>query len=124
MKTHFVTPFGVGSDRWRTIFLILATLLVWLATAFATLQAQENKQRKVSDRDITSAIEARFVFDDAVPWSFVDVHTHKGIVTLTGTADNLLGRDRATKIAESIKGVRAVVNNITVQTMPCPDEGI
>ena len=89
------------------------------------LQAQENKKPdNITDKQITNAVEARFVFDNAVPWSFVDVETQAGIVTLSGTADNLLAKERAARIAESIKGVRSVVNNIDVQTVNRTDEEI
>lgn len=56
MKTHVVTPFGVSSDRLRTIVLVLLTLIIWLASALATIQAGNNKQRKVSDLGIISTI--------------------------------------------------------------------
>ena len=98
--------------------------MVLQALSLSTLHAEDKKEKKVTDKDITSAVEARFLFDNAVPWSFLDVNTANGIVTLTGTVDNLFAKERATKIVESTKGVRAVVNNINVQTMARADEEI
>ena len=40
--------------------------------------------------------------------------SNDGIVTLSGSVNNLLAKDQAFRIAESLKGVRAVVNNISV----------
>ena len=94
------------------------------AASLAPLQAQETGAKKITDTDITSALEERFLFDKAVPWTFVDIKTNEGIVTLSGTVDNLLAKERATKIAESVKGVRSVVNNINVQTVARTDEEI
>jgi osmotically-inducible protein OsmY len=92
--------------------------------ALSPLQAQQKNEKSITDKDITSAVEERFLFDNAVPWTFVDIKTNEGIVTLTGTVDNLLAKERATKIAESVKGVRSVVNTINVQTVARPDEEI
>ena len=122
MKTIESSRRRSGSQFLRTLtYAVLGSVLLQVRP----LQAQDKKKADdISDRRITNAVEARFVFDKAVPWSFVDVNTKTGIVTLTGTADNLLAKERATKIVESIKGVRAVVNNIDVQPAKRTDEEI
>jgi len=50
-----------------------------------------------------------------VPSNAIDITTRDGIVTLTGSVDNLLAKDRAQAIAEATVGVRAVINRIQVQ---------
>jgi osmotically-inducible protein OsmY len=69
----------------------------------------------VADSAITDRLETEFWFDPAVPFNTVDVSTERGIVSLTGEVNNLLARERATRIAESLRGVRAVVNRIAVE---------
>lgn len=69
----------------------------------------------LNDDAITAKAEEEFLFDPAVPSEQVDVKTLDGIVTLDGAVDNLLAKDRAERIAETIKGVRSVVNRIEVQ---------
>ena len=54
----------------------------------------------------------------------VDVSTSQGIVTLSGSVDNLLAKERAVKIAESIRGVRGVIDRITVTPVSRPDADI
>ena len=54
----------------------------------------------------------------------VDVSTSQGIVTLSGSVANLLAKERAVKIAESIRGVRGVIDRITVTPVSRPDEDI
>lgn len=66
------------------------------------------------DKDITGIIRTQLLRDDGVEAHLIDVETSDGIVTLSGTVDNLLAKDQAFRIAESIKGVRAVVNDISV----------
>jgi osmotically-inducible protein OsmY len=70
--------------------------------------------KEVEDKDITKHIETEFWADNTIPSNAVDVETEDGIVTLTGTVDNILAKDRARKIAEATVGVRAVVNRINV----------
>jgi len=42
------------------------------------------------------------------------VDTDNGVVTLTGNAANGAAKDMATKVAKDIKGVKNVVNNMTI----------
>jgi osmotically-inducible protein OsmY len=72
-------------------------------------------EREISDPAITDAIEDEFLFDQAVPFNDLDVRTSEGIVTLTGEVDNILAKERATHLAETVKGVRAVVNQVMVK---------
>jgi osmotically-inducible protein OsmY len=55
--------------------------------------------------------------EGGVPAHLIDVNTRDGIVTLSGWVDNLLAKERAGEIAESVKGVRAVVNRIAITTV-------
>ena len=49
---------------------------------------------------------------------------NQGIVTFSGTVDNLMIEERAAKLAQTIRGVRAVVNTITLKTPSRPDPDI
>jgi osmotically-inducible protein OsmY len=78
--------------------------------------------KQISDVDITSAIETELFKDRAVPADKIDVKTDQGVVTYTGAVNTILAKDRAEKIAESIVGVRAVVNRINVEPgVSCSD---
>lgn len=85
------------------------------------LTASDNR---VKDQDITLAIEAELLADDSVSAHMIDVETTQGVVTLTGTVGNILSKEKSTRIAENIRGVRAVVNRITVRPVIRPDEEI
>jgi osmotically-inducible protein OsmY len=71
--------------------------------------------REVTNENICNAVEDAMLFDRAAPYDSVDISCADGIVTLSGTANNILAKKRATRLAETIKGVRAVVNRITVE---------
>ncbi|MCF8129717.1 MAG: BON domain-containing protein, partial [Deltaproteobacteria bacterium] len=88
---------------------IMVLLFLWfLVTPTAGSQAQLN------DADITDAVEDQLYRDRAVASQKIDVVTANGVVTLKGSVDNLLARERAARIAGIVKGVRSVVNRIIV----------
>ncbi|MDX1376182.1 MAG: BON domain-containing protein, partial [Burkholderiales bacterium] len=52
--------------------------------------------------------------DPVVPYHAVDVETADGVVTLSGRVDNLLAKSRAARLASTVRGARAVVNQLVV----------
>lgn len=108
------------TGRWSTL-LAVATGMQLLV--LPQLQAADAKQ-EVTDIGITTAIEDGLIFEKGVFPNDVDVSTSQGIATLTGSVDNLLAKERAVKISESIRGVLGVVDRIAVTPVSRPDEGI
>jgi hyperosmotically inducible protein len=53
--------------------------------------------------------------DPIVELSGLDIRTDDGVVTLTGSQSLLLASDRATYVAETVPGVRRVVNRLSVR---------
>ena len=87
------------------------------------LQAATTK-KEITDSGITSAVEDGLIREKGVFPNDVDVSTSQGIVTLSGSVDNLLAKERAVKIAESIRGVRGVIDRIAVTPVSRSDEDI
>ena len=85
-----------------------------LLLILATMPASVRSAGYIADADITDHLESEFRFDPVVPFNTIDVNTDHGIVTLTGSVTNLLASERATRIAETVRGVRAVINRIDV----------
>jgi osmotically-inducible protein OsmY len=44
----------------------------------------------------------------------IDVESKDGIVSLFGTVDNLANRDKLTRVASAVEGVRSVLNNVKI----------
>jgi osmotically-inducible protein OsmY len=88
----------------------LAILLTLFFTGFVQLQGQT----ELDDADIADAIEDQYLFDHAVNSNKVDVVVNNGIVELTGEVNNIKAKERATNIAQLVKGVRSVSNRIEV----------
>jgi osmotically-inducible protein OsmY len=69
----------------------------------------------VNDDTISDQIRIAFASDKVVGVQPFDVKVKDGVVTLSGTADQGNQKARAEKLAKKVKGVKQVVNNITVK---------
>ncbi len=112
-KTKF-PPFPDGRRVGRKSFTALAAA-VCLGCASATSWAAPEDKKKMTDQDIDNAVEHTLLTDSALLNNQLDASVSEGIVTLSGKADHLMARERAVKLAETIRGVRGVVNTITLE---------
>jgi osmotically-inducible protein OsmY len=106
--------------RWSATLLVATAMQI---LALPRLQA-ETPKKEITDSGITSIVEKQLRQEKGVFPDDVDVSTSQGIVTLAGSVDNLLAKERAVKIAESIRGVRGVIDETNVTPEPRPDEYI
>ncbi|HTQ02556.1 MAG TPA: BON domain-containing protein [Polyangiaceae bacterium] len=77
--------------------------------------------RQLKDADVTRATEEAFARDPGIDPGLLHVNTTNGIVELTGSVGDILTKRRATQLAETIRGVRAVSDRIQVVTKARPD---
>jgi len=68
-----------------------------------------------TDMGITTNVKSKFVADDLVKASQIEVQTSKGVVTLTGNVDNDATKNRAIELARGTKGVVNVVDMISAR---------
>jgi len=68
----------------------------------------------VGDAAITVAVNAELAKDAQLSALRIDVDTLDGRVTLAGSAPSDAARDRATLLAQSVKGVKSVDNRLAV----------
>jgi osmotically-inducible protein OsmY len=69
----------------------------------------------LNDAAITASIKADLLRDPDLSVLRIDVDTRDGVVTLNGLAGNDAAKTRAARMAQSVKGVREVRNNLTVK---------
>ena len=118
MELETSKPRWERSWRNRLPFVICASfLLAYFVISPCVLLAVE-----ITDEHITDVVEHQLILSDAVAGHKVDVASKDGIVTLTGSVDNLLARYQALQIAGRTKGVRSVVNRIEVEANTIDDE--
>ena len=84
-------------------------------TGAAITQMTERAGEKASDAGITAGVNAELAKDSTLSALRIDVDTANGHVSLRGSAPSSLARDRATKLAKSIKGVTSVDNQLDVR---------
>lgn len=70
---------------------------------------------QLSDQDIADAIEDRWLSDGILDLDRIDVTVDDGIAQIDGIAYSLLEKQRAMRIAEAVRGVRAVSNQLDVE---------
>jgi hyperosmotically inducible periplasmic protein len=91
-------------------------------TVAAGTQAKEKTKSAVkktgevlTDAEITTAVKTKLLADKTVGGKKIDVDTDKGIVTLTGPVKSATERRQAVRLAHETKGVKKVVNKLTIE---------
>lgn len=78
-------------------------------------QAGEVVADKVSDAVITSSVKAELVKDPNLSALKINVDTEAGRVLLQGTAPSSTAKDQAMRLAQAVKGVVSVDNQLKVE---------
>jgi osmotically-inducible protein OsmY len=86
------------------------------ASSASMEQGDAEDLQTVSDQSITSILKEILDEDEGISIKNMAIQTHDGIVTLDGAVENILARDRAVAMSETLKGVRAVVNRLSVKS--------
>ena len=69
----------------------------------------------MEDAGITAKIKAEILAESTLKVFQIDVTTIDGVVTLSGTVDSPLSRERASEVARNNQGVKSVENNLVVK---------
>jgi hyperosmotically inducible protein len=91
-------------------FLLMALMLAGVCLA----------KDPVSDDMIYNNVRIKLAGDQVVKGGALDVDVKDGVVTLKGSVEQEKQRDRAAKLAKGIKGVKQVINNITIRNKNTP----
>ncbi|MEE4364556.1 MAG: BON domain-containing protein [Desulfotignum sp.] len=96
-------------DDPKNIWIVAAVLILTMAfPCFALTEA------KLTDADIENAVERQLLSDQAIPAYRITLTCTDGVVSLHGTVSNILAKERALEITETVKGVKSVINLIEV----------
>ena len=98
-------------------FVLISCLLIPMSTVFADEVDKDHPMNLVADSAITALIKTRLAAENLPSLKDIKVETDdKGVVWLSGNADNQTAINRAESIARSTEGVRAVKNQISVKS--------
>lgn len=89
---------------------ICASLLALVLLASVCFAAS----KPITDDGIVDQVRIKLSADAVAKGAGFGVDCKSGVVTLTGTAENAKQRDRASTVAKKVKGVKQVINNITL----------
>ena len=84
-------------------------------TSATAASKKESPGEYVDDAVITTKVKAAIFEDASVKATEVNVETYKGIVQLTGFVKSRADIDKAVKLAQGVKGVRSVKNDMVVK---------
>jgi len=76
---------------------------------FAADQKSGNSDDRISDQ-----VRMRLATDQDVKGGALDVFVKNGVVTIKGRVDTEKGKNRATRLAKKVKGVKDVDNELIV----------
>ncbi len=94
----------------------LTIALAFLVAGCASTPQRESFGEHIDDSVITTKIKALYVDDKAVSALNINVETFKGAVQLSGFAADTREIQRAVDIAQGVKGVAGVKNDIILKT--------
>jgi osmotically-inducible protein OsmY len=89
-----------------------ALICALLALTFFGLAVAADKN--ITDDSIYDNVRRKLASDPIVKGGALQVDVKQGTVTLTGTVDEQKQKDRATKLAKKVSGVKSVTNELKV----------
>jgi hyperosmotically inducible periplasmic protein len=96
--------------------IVAAALAVPMVTHAADAEGAKAKTKEyVKDSVITTKVKAELAAEKVSSLVKIQVDTdNAGVVTLSGSAPNQMAKDKAVSIAQAVKGVTSVDNQIKV----------
>jgi hyperosmotically inducible protein len=91
-------------------FRIAASALLLLFLASLCTAAD----KPVSDAYLTDQVQLKLATDPDVKGGGLKVEVKDGVVTISGQVQQEKQKNKATKVAKKVKGVKDVINNITI----------
>ncbi len=98
------------------IYKACVSLLVILALTSVCLA----KEKPITDDSIYDQVRIKLANDQVVKGGGLQVDVKQGIVTLSGQVEQQNQKERAAKLAKKVKGVKDVVNQITLRGQTPP----
>jgi hyperosmotically inducible protein len=94
----------------RHLSIVFLSLMLLQTTGSA-----HGPRRPVTDDTITDTVRLRLAGDPVVKGGAITVNVREGVVTLSGSVDTPKQQAKAERVTRSVKGVKAVVNNLQLR---------
>jgi hyperosmotically inducible protein len=93
----------------------LALTLLFGILAGCQAMTGQTAGQNIDDSTLTASVKTALARDKLGNLTRIDVDTVNGVVTLTGVVPTPADKSRAVQIAQSVNGVKKVVDNLQVQ---------
>jgi osmotically-inducible protein OsmY len=91
-------------------------ICVFVVALFTIAGAGWAKSEPVTDDAVYNNVKIKLASDAVVKGGALQIDVKDGVVTLGGPVEQEKQKDRAEKLARKVRGVRQVVNNITIRS--------
>lgn len=106
-----------SAARLTALCIALGSVAALTACAQPKYAERQMAGEVVDDSWITTKVKSLYVEDPTVRALAIKVETYRGTVQLSGFANSPEEMNRAVSIARSVKGVKAVTNDMRLKTM-------
>ena len=104
----------MNSAHFLKRFLVGLALITFIAGCAGTSK-RESTGEYFDDTTITTKVKAEIFKDPMLKVMQINVESYKGVVQLSGFVDSSMAADKAAQVAESVKGVKAVKNDLVIK---------
>jgi hyperosmotically inducible protein len=107
--------------NWKRMFgYALCLIFLFALTACSGSATSRSTGTYASDEWITAKVNTNLTGDPVTKARDINVDTFRGTVQLSGFVDSQEEKERATQLAQSVDGVKKVVNNLVVKKPKTP----
>ena len=97
------------------LMAILVTLAFLGVAGCAGTESSRSTGTYIDDKTISTKVKSQLAADSLTRALQIEVETYSGVVQLSGFVSDSKAKDRAAEIAEGVKGVKEVRNNLIVR---------
>jgi len=96
-------------------WVVLSIFLLLFAFAACETPAGRSAGEVVDDSTISTKVKAKLFDDPQLSGLAISVETFQGEVTLTGAVNTPADKERATEVAQTVRGVKTVNNLLSLK---------
>jgi len=102
-------------SKFTQVSVLLAALALTSLVGCASTQTHESTGQYIDDTAITANVKAAILNEPNLKSAEINVETFKGRVQLSGFVATKASADRAVVLAQNVKGVSSVANDMRVK---------
>jgi osmotically-inducible protein OsmY len=102
-------------NKFTRVSLLIAALALTGLAGCASTARHESTGQYIDDTALTTSVKAAIFNEPTLKSAEINVETFKGRVQLSGFVSSSASIDRAVMVAQGVKGVTSVVNDMRVK---------